>query len=99
MSMNSDNSMYTTINHYNTNFGIPQLGVHSNGNQPVLLQDPLELNTLSHNTQNNYPMVNNAYPKFDIIYANESACYVSPGSTAGSTAGTGEIIQSLSQSH
>jgi hypothetical protein len=92
--MNSDNSMYTTINHYNTNFGIPALGVQSNGNQPVLLQHPLEVNTLSHNTQNNYPMVNNAYPKCDIIYVNESACYVSP---PGSTAGTGEIIQSLSQ--
>ena len=66
---NSSDNMYTNMHHYNTNMGIPPLGVQENGQQPVLSQKPMSYNTLTHNTQHNYPRVNNAYgPTCEQIY-------------------------------
>ena len=91
MSNNSFNNMYMNMHHYNTNMGVPPLGVQENGRQPVLLQKPIQYNTLTHNTENNYPRVNNAYgPQCHQIYANQPACYVSHGATSAN------VISSLS---
>ena len=88
---NSSDNMYTNMHHYNTNMGIPPLGIQENGQQPVLSQKPMSYNTLTHNTEHNYPRVNNAYgPSCEQIYTNQPACYVPRGSTAAN------VIPSLS---